>query len=89
MTDNKILSICPKCGSAMGDVITTKTGRMHQCCSTSRWDSAAKANVGCDFVNWLETHSHQLDETCPNAGHLMAFTKFGKKNEEMFNRWLG
>lgn len=81
MAEQKLLTVCPKCGSQMGDVVTTKSGRTLQRCSAGSWDPAEKKNVGCDFVNWMETPPQELDEKCPKCGSplVMAVTKFGKK----------
>ena len=73
--------ICPKCGSPLSEISTTKTGRKLQRCSKGSWDPETKQNVGCDFVKWLEVEPEQLDEKCPKCGNplMLATTKFGKK----------
>ena len=73
--------ICPKCGSALGEIQTTKTGRKLQRCSTGSWNPETKKNEGCEFVKWLEVEPETLDEKCPKCRNplVMAFTKFGKK----------
>lgn len=73
--------MCPKCGSPLGPVTTTKTGRTLQRCSTGGWDPETKKNTGCDYVKWLETPPQELDEKCPKCGSplVMSFTRFGKK----------
>lgn len=75
-TDN-----CPKCGSLLGEVTTTKTGRKLQRCSTGSWDPETRTNVGCDYVKWIETEAQTLDEKCPKCGSnlVLAVTRFGKK----------
>lgn len=72
---------CPKCGSPLGPVTTTKTGRKLQSCSTSGWDPQAKKNTGCDYVKWLEVEPEKLNETCPKCGAplMLNVTRFGKK----------
>jgi ssDNA-binding Zn-finger/Zn-ribbon topoisomerase 1 len=72
---------CLKCGSPLGEVTTTKTGRKLQRCSKGSWDAATKQNVGCDYVKWLEVEPEKLDEKCPKCGNplLMVVTRFGKK----------
>lgn len=76
-----VADICPKCGSPLGDVITTKIGRMLQRCSTGSWDPEKRETVGCDYVKWLETPAQELDEKCPKCGSplVLATTRFGKK----------
>lgn len=73
--------LCPKCGSPLGEISTTKTGRKLQRCSRNVWDPATKQTTGCDYVKWLEMTPEQLDEKCPKCGAplVMAFTRFGKK----------
>ena len=72
---------CPKCGSPLGDVVETKTGRKLRRCSTNKWNSEAKQAEGCDFVQWLEVEPQTLDEKCPKCGSplVLKTTKFGKK----------
>ena len=72
---------CPKCGSALGQVVTTKNGRKLQRCSTGSWNPETKKNQGCDYVKWLETPPEETDEKCPKCGNplVISFTKFGKK----------
>lgn len=73
--------ICPKCGSPLAEIITTKTGKKLQRCSTGSWDPETRQNVGCDFVKWLEVEPQTLDEKCPKCGAalILAVTRFGKK----------
>lgn len=73
--------VCPKCGSPLGEIVTTKTGRKLQRCSTGGWDPETKQNTGCDYVKWLEVEPEELDETCPKCGSrlILATTRFGKK----------
>ncbi len=81
--DNKSISknVCPKCGSPLAEVTTTKTGKQLQRCSTGSWDPDTRSNVGCDFVKWLEVAPQTLDEKCPKckANLILAVTRFGKK----------
>ena len=78
---NKNDDVCPKCGSPLGEVTVTKTGRKLQRCSAGSWDSEAKKNVGCDYVKWFAVEDIELDEKCPKCGSplVMATTRFGKK----------
>lgn len=73
--------VCPKCGSPLGEIQTTKTGRKLQRCSAGSWNSETKKNEGCDYVKWLPMEPEKLDEKCPKCGNplLIAFTRFGKK----------
>ncbi len=73
--------MCPKCGSPLGEIQTTKTGRKLQRCSTGSWNPETKKNEGCDFVKWLPMEPEKIDEKCPKCGNdlVIAFTKFGKK----------
>ncbi len=72
---------CPKCGSTLSEVTTTKTGKQLQRCSTGSWDPDTRSTVGCDFVKWLEVPPETLDEECPKckANLILATTRFGKK----------
>jgi ssDNA-binding Zn-finger/Zn-ribbon topoisomerase 1 len=73
--------ICPKCGSPLGEVQETKTGRKLQKCSkASPYDPRSKP-TGCDYVKWLQVEPQTLDEKCPKCGNplVLAFTRFGKK----------
>lgn len=82
MPDEKTApDVCPKCGSPLGEITTTPTGKKLQRCSTGSWDPATKQSVGCDYVKWLEVEPQQLDEKCPKCGAplLLAVTRFGKK----------
>lgn len=81
--DEKISSIekCPKCGSNLAEITTTKTGRKLQRCSKGSWDPETRQNVGCDYVKWFEVEPEALDEKCPKCGSnlILATTRFGKK----------
>jgi ssDNA-binding Zn-finger/Zn-ribbon topoisomerase 1 len=80
MTDTK-QDMCPKCGSPLAEVTTTKTGKQLQRCSTGSWDPDTRSTIGCDYVKWLEVEPQVLDEKCPKCkAHLiLAVTRFGKK----------
>ena len=73
--------VCPKCGSPLAEITTTKTGRQLQRCSKGSWDPETRQNVGCDYVKWLEVEPEKLDEKCPKCGSflLLTVTRFGKK----------
>lgn len=73
--------MCPKCGSPLGEVTETATGRKLQRCSTGSWNKETKQNEGCDYVKWLEIEPQTLDEKCPKCRNplVLQFTRFGKK----------
>lgn len=82
--------MCPKCGAPLGPMVTTKTGKQLQRCSTSSWDADAKKAIGCDYVKWLPFVPQELDEKCPKCGAplIIAMTKFGKKMKKCStNSW--
>jgi len=72
---------CPKCGSALGEVVETKSGKKLQRCSTGSWNPETKSIDGCDYVKWLKVEPKALDEKCPKCGSplLLTVTRFGKK----------
>ncbi|TXH05435.1 MAG: hypothetical protein E6R05_02085 [Candidatus Moraniibacteriota bacterium] len=72
---------CPKCGSPLSPVTTTKTGRELQRCSAGSWNPETRKNEGCDYVKWLEFKPQELDEKCPKCGSplVINMTRFGKK----------
>lgn len=72
---------CPKCGSPLGDITETPTGRKLQRCSNGSWNSQTRQNEGCDYVKWLPVEPQELDEKCPKCGAplVLAVTRFGKK----------
>lgn len=82
-TDAKLTpkDICPKCGSPLAEISTTKTGKKLQRCSTGSWDPDTRSNSGCDYVKWIEVEPQTLDEKCPKCGAnlILAVTRFGKK----------
>ena len=73
--------ICPKCGSPLGEITETASGKKLQRCSTGSWNKETKQNEGCDYVKWLEVEPVALDEKCPKCGAplIMQITRFGKK----------
>ncbi len=77
MTD----SVCPKCGSPLGEIQETKTGKKLQRCSTGRWNPETKKNEGCDYVKWFTPEPQALEEKCPKCGSplVLVVTRFGKK----------
>jgi ssDNA-binding Zn-finger/Zn-ribbon topoisomerase 1 len=73
--------LCPKCGSPLGEVTETSTGRKLQRCSKGSWNKETRQNEGCDYVKWLEVAPETLDEKCPKCGSLLILqtTRFGKR----------
>ncbi len=86
-SEQKKEGICPKCGQALSEIVTTKSGRKLQRCSTSSWDPETKKTHGCDFVKWLEVEPQPLDETCPKCKSklVLSVTRFGKKMKKCSN----
>ena len=72
---------CPKCGSELGPVTETPTGRKLQRCSKGNWNKETRKNEGCDFVKWFQVEPQTLDEKCPKCGNplVLQVTRFGKK----------
>ena len=79
MDENK--NVCPKCGSPLGEVVETATGKKLQRCSKGSWNKETRQNEGCDYVKWLEVEPKTLDEKCPKCGSplILQVTRFGKK----------
>lgn len=71
---------CPKCGSPLV-LVVTRFGKKMKKCSTSSWDKEAKQVVGCDYVEWINGTTEQLDEDCPECGAKLVLytTANGKK----------
>ncbi len=72
--------VCPKCGSPL--ILTvTRFGKKMKKCSTGGWDSKAKKATGCDYVEWINGTTEQLDEDCPECGAKLVLytTAAGKK----------
>ena len=82
--------ICPKCGSPLGEIVTTKSGKQLQRCSTGSWNAETRSIDGCDFVKWLTPQPETLSEKCPKCGSelLLVVTRFGKKLKRCStNKW--
>jgi len=80
--DKKIVEdTCPKCGSKLGEVVETKSGKKLQRCSAGSWNQETRTIDGCVYVKWLPIEPTTLDEKCPKCGAplLMIATRFGKK----------
>ena len=76
--------VCPKCGSPLGDIQQTPSGRKLQRCSTGSWNPETKKTEGCSFVKWLPIEPLPLDEKCPKCGSplILQVTRFGKKMQK-------
>ena len=50
-------------------------------CSAGSWDKVTKKTVGCDYIEWINGTTENLDEKCPKCGApLVLFTTVrGKK----------
>lgn len=72
---------CPKCGSPLGDIVETASGKRLQRCSAGSWNPQTKKNEGCEYVKWLTVEPKTLDEKCPKCGSplVLQVTRFGKK----------
>jgi hypothetical protein len=81
---------CPKCGSPLGPLTETSTGKQLQRCSTGSWNKDTRMNEGCDYVKWIVPEPQALDEKCPKCGSplVMQVTRFGKKMKKCStNTW--
>lgn len=72
---------CPKCGSLLGEITETKSGKRLQRCSAGTWNSETRTIDGCTYVKWLPTEPKKLDEKCPKCGSdlILTVTRFGKR----------
>ena len=73
--------MCPKCGSPLGEITETATGKKLQRCSKGSWNKETRQNEGCDYVKWFTAEPQQLDEKCPKCGNplILQVTRFGEK----------
>lgn len=71
---------CPKCGANLV-LQMTRFGKKMKKCSAGSWDKEAKKAIGCDYVEWINGTTENLDEKCPKCGkNLVLFTTAnGKK----------
>ncbi len=72
---------CPKCGSELGEITETKSGRKLRRCSAGSWNAETRTVEGCSYVKWLPVEPKVLEETCPKCGAplMLIVTRFGKK----------
>lgn len=71
---------CPKCGAKL-ILQVTRFGKKMKKCSTNKWDPETKTASGCDYVEWLNGTTEEIEEECPDCGEkLVLFTTTkGKK----------
>lgn len=90
MEKNDKKDVCPKCGSPLGEVTTTKTGKTLRRCSTGSWNPDTRQNEGCEYVQWITPEPETLEEKCPKCENplVLATTRFGKKLKRCStNKW--
>ena len=78
---NQNTGTCPKCGSALAQVVTTKSGKQFQRCSTGSWNPETRQVEGCDYIKWMTPEPTELDEKCPKCSSplLLVVTRSGKR----------
>lgn len=71
---------CPKCGSPIV-LAETRFGQKMKKCSTNVWNKETKKAEGCDYIEWINGSTEQLDEDCPECGKKLVLftTSAGKK----------
>ena len=71
---------CPKCGSPVV-LVQTRFGKKMKKCSTNVWNKETKKAEGCDFIEWINGTTKELDEDCPQCGKKLVLytTSNGKK----------
>lgn len=70
---------CPKCGSPVV-LSMTRFGKKFKKCSTGGWDKETKSPTGCDYIEWINGTTENLDEDCPECGSkLVLYTTSGGK----------
>lgn len=71
---------CPKCGSAIV-LVTTRFGKKMKKCSTNVWNKDTKQAEGCDYIEWINGTTQELDEDCPQCDKKLVLftTAAGKK----------
>jgi len=80
MEPEKIDEKCPKCGNPLV-IAFTRFGKKMKKCSTNKWNAETKKAEGCDFVEWINGTTEELDENCPTCGKKLVLytTAAGKK----------
>ena len=71
---------CPKCGNPLVMQLT-RFGKKMKKCSTGGWDKEAKKATGCDYVEWINGSTENLEEKCPKCSKplILFTTNAGKK----------
>ena len=71
---------CPKCSAPLV-LAVTRFGKKMKKCSTNSWNAETKKSEGCDFIEWINGTTEQLDEDCPKCGSKLVLytTAAGKK----------
>ncbi len=71
---------CPKCGKPLV-LAFTRFGKKMKKCSTNVWNPDTKKAEGCDFIEWINGTTEELDEDCPSCGKKLVLftTATGKK----------
>ncbi len=71
---------CPKCGSPLV-LAFTRFGKKMKKCSTNTWNAEAKKSEGCDYIEWINGTTEELDEDCPDCGKKLVLytTAAGKR----------
>lgn len=71
---------CPKCGSPLV-LVVTRFGKKMKKCTTNVWNPETKKAEGCDFIEWINGTTEELDEDCPDCGKKLVLytTAAGKK----------
>lgn len=74
---------CPKCGSPV-ILVTTRFGKKMKKCSTNTWNKETKKAEGCDYIEWINGTTEELDEDCPQCGNKLVLytTATGKKMQK-------
>ena len=71
---------CPKCGSVLV-LAVTRFGKKMKKCSTNIWNKDTRKAEGCDYIEWINGKTEELDEDCPQCGKKLVIytTATGKK----------
>jgi hypothetical protein len=71
---------CPKCDKPLV-LAVTRFGKKMKKCSTNSWNKETRKAEGCDYIQWINTSTQDLDEDCPDCGKKLVLftTSKGKK----------
>lgn len=61
---------CPKCGSPLV-LVVTRFGKKMKKCSTNTWNKETKKSEGCDYIEWINGTTEELNENCPECGNKL------------------